>query len=178
MKLCYGLAAGVVLLLGGTWARCGDTDLSRSAPAPVALGSPDGAACPGKCKTYLPRGFQWCVDRVPERPWCSLRTYGGGMATEWFTYCPGPTRCHGDCCQAAPCCAPPLYAFFLYPPARATAQLPGPPALSEIAVVSGTNAPAPNGGIQAGDGKAQDAGDPNIGKGPPADRIPTKGKNP
>lgn len=139
MKIWYGLVTTFALLTGqalGLAAESVTTPATASASAP----SCDASAC--KCKSYLPRGFDWMVGQVPARPWCGLRTFSGGMCTDWLCYWPGCTRCKGTCCGVTPCCTPPLYAYFLYPPARANAKERGPAPHPEPAP-SPPNGPGP-----------------------------------
>jgi hypothetical protein len=163
MKTYYGLAATLGLLLGGAACRSEEAPASKAAPTGTVTDCGSSAACPAKCKTYLPRGFDWLVGQVPARPWCGLRTFGGGMCTEWFTYCPAGGWCQGPCSNANPCCNPPLYAFFLYPAARASIQQAGPayPPLGGPAPANGTAvkpvAAAGDGGRQGPEGNAAES---------------------
>jgi hypothetical protein len=72
-----------------------------------------------------------------------------------------------------------LYAFFLYPAARVSTQNPGPllpPAGPQA--TPGESAPAQNSGSPVLDGQGEGKADGKNGKEQPADRKPTKGKNP
>jgi hypothetical protein len=89
--------------------------------------------------------------------------------TEWLFYVPACTPCKKiGCCRCTPYCTPPLYAFFLYPAARASVHEVGPPHLpaNGLPPTSGTaTTPAPT---------QREESKPANGKA--AEPLPTHGK--